>query len=101
MRVLERRVDHDDVAHGQKGRDSADQFRPALRHGGTDITELPYHAGVTTLDSSQAGEPNWIADGLRQVRGEVGLFLVTLRDFSLRPGRFAAEWVAGTRHALN
>src|SRR5207245_10400764 len=68
----------------------------------TEITPLAYTAGMSTLHPpAAAGEPNWIADGARQVRDEIALFLVTLRDFTLRPGRFAAEWADGSRRALN
>src|SRR5512142_1408842 len=45
--------------------------------------------------------PDWVKDGIRQFVDEVRLFLRTAADFTLRPFRFAREWSAGQRRALN
>jgi hypothetical protein len=45
--------------------------------------------------------PDWVKDGIRQFVDEVRLFLRTAADFTVRPFRFAREWSAGQRHALN
>lgn len=45
--------------------------------------------------------PDWVKDGIRQFVDEVRLFLRTAADFTARPFRFAREWSAGQRRALN
>ena len=48
-----------------------------------------------------AGGPDWVRDGLRQFAAEVRLFAETAWEFTIHPSRFAMEWGAGKRHALN
>src|SRR5438132_9210100 len=55
------------------------------------------------LDAEAAREqsPDWIAEAIRNAKGELALFARTAIGFSLHPGRFAAGWVAGKERALN
>jgi hypothetical protein len=45
--------------------------------------------------------PDWVSDAIRQFAGELRSFLRTAVDVTIAPVRFAREWGAGQRHALN
>lgn len=51
--------------------------------------------------SARGESPDWVRDALAQFAGEVKLFARTALAVTLHPGRFAAEWAAGERRALN
>lgn len=50
---------------------------------------------------SAGDSPDWIAEGLAQLRGELLLFFRTAADFTRHPARFAREWMSGSVHRLN
>jgi hypothetical protein len=52
-------------------------------------------------DVSNDASPDWVRQGLRQFFDEVRLFARTAFEFTLHPPRFAREWAAGHRRALN
>jgi hypothetical protein len=56
---------------------------------------------VEQSGQAPSGSPDWIADSVRSALGELLLFFRTAAAFTLRPGRFAKEWVGGRRRALN
>src|SRR5580765_7984197 len=62
------------------------------------VSRLRHDVKLATL---QGEAPDWVRDGMRQLVGEVRLFLRTAIDFTTSPFRFAREWSTGERHALN
>jgi hypothetical protein len=51
--------------------------------------------------SPAADSPAWIRDAVERAWEELRLYVATAVFFTLRPGRFALEWVEGRRLALN
>jgi hypothetical protein len=51
--------------------------------------------------SRRAVETRWIGESLAATARELRLFLSTAAAVTVRPARFAAEWVRGQRQALN
>jgi hypothetical protein len=56
---------------------------------------------AVVVSERDGGGPDWVREGLRQFFDEVRSFARTAVDFTLHPTRFAKEWAAGDRHALN